>query len=273
MPGQVPSPAGRILIVDDDAPTREVLTLALRDEGFDPVAAQDGHEALSVIEADAARGVSPTLVLLDLHMPRLDGVGFARAYRERFTNPAPILLMTAGRPGPDELLAVGASAYIQKPFDLDALFSQLGGATPHGGPLRLLLVEDNPGDARLVAEALRDVEGVVLDIAEDGDRGLAALHRAASGPPHRRVVLLDLVLPGSGGLAVLDAIRRDPRLRRVPVVILTGSQREADMVSAYDGYANGYVVKDHHPEAFNAAIRSLARFWLLARVPTLGAAN
>jgi CheY-like chemotaxis protein len=261
----------RILIVDDDAPTRDVLSLALREEGFEPLVAADGEDALDILEAEADGGRAPSLILLDVQMPRLDGPAFARAYRERFASPAPILLKTAGRPTPDELLAVGASAFVQKPFDLDALLGQLDSATPAGGPLRFLLVEDNPADARLVAEALRDVDGVALDVAEDGERGLAALRHAATSRPHRRVVLLDLGLPGADGLAVLEAIRSDAQLRRVPVVMLTGSQEEMAILRAYDGHANGYVVKDHDPEAFDTALRSLARFWLLARVPTLGA--
>lgn len=132
-------------------------------------------------------------------------------------------------------------------------------------PIEILMVEDNPGDVRLTREALR--EGKVrnnLYVVADGDAALDFLHRRAgyADAVHPDLILLDLNLPGKSGLEVLAEIKNDESLRRIPVVILTSSRAEADIVRSYDLHANAYVAKPVGLEEFIAVVKSIEGFWL-----------
>ncbi len=139
--------------------------------------------------------------------------------------------------------------------------------------LRILLVEDNPADAELTLDALRD-SGLVNTVqwVKDGAEALDVLFERgadSAAESHRlRLVLLDLRLPRVDGLEVLRALRADERTRRLPVVVLTSSREEVDLVRAYDLGANSYLVKPVDSDAFMNAIRELGLYWmLLNRVP------
>ena len=132
-------------------------------------------------------------------------------------------------------------------------------------PVEVLLVEDNPGDVRLTREALRD--GKVsnnLSLAQDGVEALRFLRR--EGPyadaPRPDVVLLDLNLPKKDGRQVLQEMKQDPALRTIPVVILTTSQAEEDILRSYDLHANCYVTKPVDLDKFIVVVQSIDRFWL-----------
>ncbi|HET7771045.1 MAG TPA: response regulator [Chloroflexota bacterium] len=259
----------RVLVVEDDEATRALLLHALRDEGFDPVGAANGLAALDLLAEEDRAGREPALVLLDLYMPVMDGVSFARAYRERSRegHVAPILLLTAGRPTPEQLAAVGAAAFISKPFELDALFGSVHQNATASTTLRVLLVEDSDADARLVTEVLREMPEVTLEHAADGAASLRALEREAEGAEPYGLVLLDLNLPRLDGFAVLDTIKSNPALRRLPVVVITGSDDGEHVSRAYDARANGYVVKSADLDTMRDRILGTIRFWLLARLP------
>lgn len=131
-------------------------------------------------------------------------------------------------------------------------------------PVEILLVEDNPGDVRLTREALR--EGKVrnnLNVARDGVEALAFLRREGdfAGSPRPDIILLDLNLPKMDGREVLEEIKADPALRFIPVVVLTSSQAEKDIVRAYDLHANCYVTKPVDFEQFIHVVRSIENFW------------
>jgi two-component system, chemotaxis family, response regulator Rcp1 len=133
------------------------------------------------------------------------------------------------------------------------------------GEVDILLVEDNPGDARLLREALAEAKiRNRLHVVADGAEALAYLRRqdtfAAAVRPD--LILLDLNLPGKDGREVLAEIKRDEDLRRIPVVILTTSQAEADVARAYDLHANAYVTKPLHMEQFITVVKSIEDFWL-----------
>ncbi len=133
------------------------------------------------------------------------------------------------------------------------------------GEVDILLVEDNPGDARLLREALAEAKiRNRLHVVADGAEALAYLRRqdrfAAAVRPD--LILLDLNLPGKDGREVLAEIKRDEDLRRIPVVILTTSQAEADVARAYDLHANAYVTKPLHIEQFITVVKSIEDFWL-----------
>ena len=138
--------------------------------------------------------------------------------------------------------------------------------TPEGSTaIQILLVEDNPGDVMLTEEAL--LESKVLNrltVAEDGVEAMEMLRREGPYADHPRpdLILLDLNLPRMDGREVLAAIKTDPDLRRIPVVILTTSEAESDVMKAYDLYANCYIVKPVDLDQFIHVIRTIEGFWL-----------
>ncbi|ATB35667.1 transcriptional regulator [Cystobacter fuscus] len=140
-----------------------------------------------------------------------------------------------------------------------------------GRPIEILLVEDNPGDVRLTIEALK--EGKVsnrLSVARDGVEALAFLRREGphASAPRPDLILLDLNLPRRDGREVLAEIKADARLRRIPVVVLTTSKAEEDILRTYDLHANCYINKPVDLDQFISVVRSIDDFWLsVVRLP------
>lgn len=135
----------------------------------------------------------------------------------------------------------------------------------NGLPVEILLVEDNPGDVRLTREAL--LEGKItnhLSVAPDGVEALAFLRREGryADAPRPDVILLDLNLPRMDGREVLTAIKADSQLRRIPVVILTTSSDERDVLRAYELHANCYITKPVDFEQFIGVVQAIENFWL-----------
>lgn len=132
----------------------------------------------------------------------------------------------------------------------------------------ILLVEDNPADARLTIEAFRRADAdLQVEVCEDGESALARLRDASAPLP--QLILLDLNLPGIDGREVLEVLKADPTLRRVPVCILTTSRAEEDIERAYAQHTNAYVVKPVDLNDFRAAVQQIERFWLrTAEIPT-----
>jgi len=132
-------------------------------------------------------------------------------------------------------------------------------------PIQILLVEDNPGDSELAKMAFRDsTVSHKLAIVEDGELALAYLRRE---PPFERaqhpdLVLLDLNLPKLDGKEVLAIIKQDPTLKRIPVVILTTSRAQEDILRAYELHANCYIQKPIDMTQFTRVVRSIEDFWL-----------
>ena len=141
---------------------------------------------------------------------------------------------------------------------------------------RILLVEDSADDAELITAALkRQNLRNPIDVVRDGDQALDYLLRrgafAARSAENPGLVLLDLKLPKVSGLEVLAAIRKDERIRRLPVVILTSSREESDVVRSYELGTNAYVVKPVEFTDFVAAVREIGLFWaVLNEVPKEG---
>jgi CheY-like chemotaxis protein len=144
-----------------------------------------------------------------------------------------------------------------------------------GKPIEILLVEDNPADVRLTMEALKEDKVLNhLSVAMDGVEALAFLRHEGhyAGAPRPDLVLLDLNLPRKDGREVLAEIKRDPDLRRIPVVVLTTSQAEQDIVKSYDLYANCYVTKPVDLHQFISAVKSIEGFWFtVVKLPPNGA--
>lgn len=132
-------------------------------------------------------------------------------------------------------------------------------------PIEILLIEDNPGDVRLTIEALR--EGKILHdlaVAADGVEALARLRREGTFAAAQRpdLIFLDLKLPKKDGMEVLSEIKRDEKLRSIPVVVLTSSASEQDVLQAYELRANCYVVKPLDQTQLMQVMRSIEEFWL-----------
>ncbi len=141
-------------------------------------------------------------------------------------------------------------------------------------PIVILLVEDNLGDIRLTREALKENKvRNAMDVVNDGVEALAFLRREG---PHENaarpdLILLDLNLPKKGGLEVLAEIKADDALKSIPVVVLTTSQAEQDIVRSYNLYANAYVTKPVDLEQFIAVIKSIEDFWVeIVKLPPNG---
>ncbi len=129
----------------------------------------------------------------------------------------------------------------------------------------LLLVEDNPGDVRLIEEAFNTASfDVSLHTEADGDTALEFLHeRAASEDgPEVDLMLLDLNLPRTGGFEVLETIKDDPELASLPVLVLTSSKANEDIVRSYELCANAYLTKPTDPDEFADIGRAVEAFWI-----------
>ena len=134
-----------------------------------------------------------------------------------------------------------------------------------GKPIEILLVEDNPGDVRLTEEALK--EGKVLNninLVTDGVMAICFLKKegeyADAVTPD--LILLDLNLPKKDGREVLLEIKEDSELRRIPVVVLTTSSAEEDIIRAYDDHANCYITKPVDLNQFIEVVKSIEDFWM-----------
>jgi len=129
----------------------------------------------------------------------------------------------------------------------------------------LLLVEDNPGDVRLTREALKGSRLLTnLSVAPDGQAAMDFLHRRGSHSeaPRPDLILLDLNLPRKNGGEVLAELKGDDNLRRIPVIVLTSSRSEADVLGAYEHNANCYCTKPVQLEEFIELVGSIESFWL-----------
>ena len=138
-------------------------------------------------------------------------------------------------------------------------------------PIEVLLVEDDPGDELMTREAFEDNKiGNRLHVARDGEEALDFLYRRGvhSEAPRVDLVLLDLNLPKYDGRQVLERIRADPDLTHLPVVVLTTSSSEEDILRSYKLHANAYVTKPVDVNQFIAAVRQIDDFFLsVVRLP------
>lgn len=131
-------------------------------------------------------------------------------------------------------------------------------------PIEILLVEDNPPDARLTLEALRDARILnKVHVVKDGEQAMSFLRRQNShvDAPRPDLVLLDLDLPRMDGREVLREMKADPDLLGIPVVVLTSSKKDSDVVDAYKHQVSCYIKKPLNPDDYFTAIRSLKELW------------
>ena len=141
-------------------------------------------------------------------------------------------------------------------------------------PVHVLLVEDNPGDVRLTREALKDAKlAINLHVVGDGLEAMAFLRHEGdyASKPRPDLVLLDLNLPKKDGREVLADIKNDVDLRRIPVVVITTSKAEEDILKSYDLHANCYITKPLDLDQFVIVVHSIEQFWLtIVKLPVDG---
>jgi chemotaxis family two-component system response regulator Rcp1 len=144
----------------------------------------------------------------------------------------------------------------------------------NGTPIQILLVEDSPGDVRLTQEALRDAKVQnILNIATDGMDAIAFLWQRGkhANAPRPDLILLDLNLPKKGGREILAEIKQDPSLKSIPVVVLTTSAAEEDILRSYQLHANCYITKPVDLDQFLKVVKTIDNFWLaIVKLPIEG---
>jgi CheY-like chemotaxis protein len=142
-------------------------------------------------------------------------------------------------------------------------------------PIEILLVEDNPGDVRLTQEAFKEIKmRNRLNVVKDGVEAMAFLRRQGeyADAPRPDLILLDLNLPKKDGREVLAEIKNDDSLKRIPVIILTVSGAEEDILKTYNSHANAYITKPIDLEQFGKVVKSIEDFWLtIVKLPPDGA--
>src|SRR5574341_251536 len=135
----------------------------------------------------------------------------------------------------------------------------------NGEPIQILLVEDNPGDVRLTREAFKDGKVAnTIHVVEDGEQALAYIRtqRKYADAVRPDIILLDLNLPKKDGREVRREIKSDQGLKQIPVVVLTTSASEEDVLRTYSDYANCYITKPISFDRFIVTVRSIENFWL-----------
>lgn len=138
-------------------------------------------------------------------------------------------------------------------------------------PVQILLVEDSQADVEFTREVLKETKLVnELSVVGDGEKAMRYVRQEAEFADRVRpdLILLDLNLPRKDGREVLEEIKQDPTLRRIPVIVLTTSSEERDVLSSYDAYVNAYVTKPLGLDAFVKVVQSIDDFWFsIVRLP------
>lgn len=145
--------------------------------------------------------------------------------------------------------------------------------SPEGRPIEILLVEDDPGDELITREAFEHNKlNNRLHVAHDGEEGLNFLYRrdGYADAPRPDLILLDLNLPKYDGRQLLEKVKSDPDLARIPIVVLTTSSAEEDILRSYQLHANAYVTKPVDLDQFINAVRQIDEFFIqVVRLPSL----
>ncbi len=271
----------RVLIVDDLATNRLILRELLEPFDCACIEVENGLQGLAAVKENP-----PDLILTDYEMPAMNGLEFLSTLKnEPSTSMIPVVLITALSTNEimRQALELGAETVLPKPFEFEALFKAVGSITdtnlfePHDlvssiRTMEILLVEDNEGDVRLTKEALKELDVQAhLSVVNDGEEALAFLHHdhvyADSLRPD--LILLDLNLPKKSGHEVLAEIKADKEFQTIPVVVLSTSAQEEDVLRAHDQFANCYVTKPSDLNEFLSVIKNITTFWLVvAKVPS-----
>ena len=222
-----------VLVIDDDATARELISDHLKAEGFSVVAAAGGVEGLKL-----AKELRPTVITLDVMMPDLDGWSVLAALRQDAElAEIPVIMVTIvdeHRRG----IALGAAGYLTKPIDRERLHQLVGRFRALTPPARVLLVEDDPVQRDRVGAWLEDQQWVVQEAAN----GREALARLQEEVPD--VILLDLMMPEMDGFAVVAAMQKEARWRNIPVIVITARDLNANDRERLNSGVQSILVKE-----------------------------
>ncbi|HZO30538.1 MAG TPA: GAF domain-containing protein [Chloroflexota bacterium] len=206
-----------VLVIDDDASSRDLLGRHLVAEGVRVVPAASGEEGLRI-----ARELRPAVVTLDVLMPGLDGWAVLAALKgDVATSDIPVIMLTM-LDDRDLGYSLGASDYLVKPIDRERLLAAVRKHARRAGVRRALVVEDDPATREMLRRTL-EREGWSVDEAADGRGGLA---RVAAAPPD--LVLLDLLMPGLDGFEFVERLRAKPEWHAIPVLVVTAKDLTAE---------------------------------------------
>jgi len=270
----------RVLVVDDNENARQVLVDMLGGMGLQVDQADSGQVAITAVEQADAQGRPYAIVLLDWHMPGMDGVATAKRLRTRPLKRIPLLMMVTAY-GREEVIKGAETAGIEdiliKPVSASVLFDAvvrlLGGggegvasldaSTDSSAQLaairgaRILLVEDNDINQEVAIELLTDA-GFVVDLAADGQLALDKLHAKAYD-----IVLMDMQMPVMDGVTATREIRKEARFNDLPVVAMTANAMQGDRDRCLAAGMNDHVAKPIEPEDLWRALLQ----WIKPRPP------
>ena len=222
-----------VLVIDDDATARELISDQLKAEGFSVVTAAGGLEGLR-----RAKELRPIAITLDVMMPDLDGWSVLAALRQDAElAEIPVIMVTIvdeHRRG----IALGAAGYLTKPIDRDRLHQLVGRFRALTPPARVLLVEDDPVQRERVGAWLEDQQWVV----QEATNGREALARLQEKVPD--VILLDLMMPEMDGFAVVAAMQKEARWRNIPVIVITARDLNANDRERLNSGVQSILVKE-----------------------------
>jgi CheY-like chemotaxis protein len=202
--------APTVLVIDDNPDARDLMRRFLAREGFDTLTAPDAAEGLRL-----PRQFKPTLITLDVVMPRMDGWAVLKELKEDPALAAIPVVMLSILDEQEKGFALGAADYLTKPFDRDRLRSVLQAHRGGESGARVLVVEDDDA-IRAILRDMLEREGCTVDVAENG---LVALERVAKAKPD--IILLDLLMPKMDGFEFLAALRGTRDGSEIPIVVLT----------------------------------------------------
>jgi two-component system sensor histidine kinase/response regulator len=259
-----------VLVVDDNATSRNILEEMVRSWGMETATAASGAEALKTLERVARSGGTPPLLLVDAHMPEMDGFELARRIRKqaRLGQPPLILLTSAGEHGDaSRARKLGVAAYLTKPVKQSDLWNAIAGilhfspeqqaqtraAARHRKPrrpLEILVAEDNPVNQKLI-QILLEKQGHRTVIAETGEKALKAIGRRTFD-----LVLMDVEMPVMGGLEATRSIRAEEAStgKHLAILAMTAHAMKGDRERCQAAGMDGYVAKPIRPDELYGAI-------------------
>lgn len=251
LPPLGPPSGSTVLLVEDEAPLRELLSEALRQDGHAVVMTGDGQEGL---RAAAAHTVD--VVITDLMMPRMNGWRFISALRERGVD-RPVVIITGymNEEGQEVLTSRDVSGFLVKPVDLEELSKVVSGAIESrrpGGRRRHILAVDDEEDVRLLVTTILAQAGYQVETASSGREALASIQRSRPA-----LVIMDIVMPGLDGFQVVKTLRNNAGTADLPIVMLTVKASAEYVRRAMALKISGYLVKPVDAEKLLERARSI----------------